>query len=206
MVCKPQEDRLGIDGIIERIKKDALAEAERIRQEYSSEIDKLESAFEQERAKAFEEAQILAANERETSCKRSIDKARSMISQRILTLKRELLDKLYRELREYVECLPKKSYCEIFINALRKLGETEGTIIVAADKDILDDDFIRLASERIENDFGKKCNFAIRKVDGSWRGFILEKEKIRYNVTLDAILSTAREKTEEKIIQRLFSM
>ncbi len=196
---------MGIDGITERIRRDALAEVERIRHECLSEIAKLESAFEHERAKVFEEAQIQAANEREISCQRSIDRARSIISQNILSFKHDLLDNLYKSVREYVESLPTNHYRDIFINALRKLGETEGTIIVAADKDILNDDFIKLASDKIESDTGKKCNFVLRKVDESWRGFILEKEKIRHNVTLDAILASARERTEEKIIRRLFS-
>ena len=76
-------------------------------------------------------------------------------------------------------------------------------MVVAMDKSTLDRKFIHQAVQILENN-NKKAEFALKTIDSNWRGFYLECGKIRYDGTLDAIMEILREKSEEKVIAKLF--
>ncbi|RKZ29960.1 hypothetical protein DRQ33_08315, partial [bacterium] len=61
-----------------------------------------------------------------------------------------------------------------------------------------------LAVEKIKSDTGKGPEWTLERVDDQFRGFILQQEKIRFDSTLDAVLSVLREKSENKVIEILF--
>ncbi len=192
---------MGIDGIIDRIRRDAAAEAEAIKQRYLSEVERLEREFEEKSRAALEDGRRRAENEKARAKARAIEHAKLVLSQKVLAKKLELLEKIYSAVKERIENLPHKEYKKLFATVLAKLGERRGKIVVAADADVLDEEFVRLAVEKL----GEGCEFELERTsDEDFRGFILVRDKIRYNVTLDALLEDVRERTEEEVIKRLF--
>ncbi len=191
---------MSVEGIISRIKQDALAEAERIKQQYLEQINRLEQEFERERERVLQEARSRAERERQTARQRAIDRARSELSKKLLAHKRELLDKLYQKVRQKIESMPPEEYRKFFAGILASLGEKEGEVLVSADAGVLDENFIKVASDKLGG-----AKFALKKVEDGFRGFVLVKGRVRYDATLDSVLSLLREKTEEKVIEKLFS-
>ena len=195
---------MSIEGIIQRIQKDAAAEAERIRQEFASQVAELDRAFQTQTDAALQKAEQEAAAERENAKRRAVEHEKLVQSQRLLAKKLDIINSLFISVREKIENLPDDEYRSLFADVLAKLGEPEGTIIVAADAEILDNRFLELATDRIKSQSGKEPNISLRSTTGNWRGFYLDRGKMRYNATLDALMASVREKTEEMIIERLF--
>ena len=195
---------MSVEGIISRIKQDALAEAEKIKQRFLQEIEKLQREYEQYRESVLAEARQRAERERKNAYQRAIDHARSEISRKLLAHKQKLLNQFYQKVRETVENMPPEKYREFFAEVLASLGETEGEIIVGADSEVLNDEFVKVAAEKIKSNLNKQVNFTLSRTDQNFRGFILNKGKVRYDATLEAVLSHIREKTEEKVIAELF--
>jgi len=195
---------LSIEGIIQRIQKDAAAEAERIRQEFASQAAELDKVFQSEMDAALQKAEQKSATEREKAQHRAIEHAKLIQSQRLLAKKLDILNSLFASVREKIESLPDDEYRSLFANVLAKLGETDGTIIVAADAQILDSRFLQLAKDKIKLQSGKESNISLQSTNGNWRGFYLHRGKMRYNATLDALMVSLREKSEGLVIEKLF--
>ncbi len=196
---------MSIDGIIQRIEKDAAAETERIKQEYSAKIAELAHKFSDERKDALADAEKRAKIEREKAHKRAVDHAKLVMSQNILRKKMEILQKLFDEVEQHIKNLPPDRYRAYFVKILVELEQSEGEIVVAADKNVLDENFLHLASGKIEEKLGVKPNLSIKFVDEGWNGFYIQQHKVRYNVTLDAIMQSLREKMEGKVAKALFA-
>ena len=195
---------MSIEGIIKRIQKDSAAEAERIKQQFSAQIAECRQKYESKREKAVKSATEQGDKERARAKQRAIDHQRLMASQKILSKKLELLDSVFELVRKRIESLPPDEYRHVMSRALQSIGENNGTVIVAADKEILNEKFIDIASNLITQSSGNECNFQLEWVDEKWRGFYLKCGKIRYNATIGALLATVREKTEENVITQLF--
>ena len=195
---------MSINGIVQRIEKDAAAEAELIKQEYSAQIAELEHKFSGERKNILADAEKRAKIERGKAHKRAVDHAKLMMSQKILRKKMEILQRLFDEVEQHIKNLPPDEYRAFFAKILVELGQSEGEIIVAADKNVLDEKFLRIAMGKIEEKLGVKPNLSIKFVDEDWNGFLIQQQKVRYNDTLDAVMQSLRENIEEKVAKTLF--
>lgn len=195
---------MSIEGIIQRIDKDAAAEAERIKQEYSAEIAELERKFSGERNNTLADAEKHAKIEREKAHKRAVDHAKLMMSQEILRKKMEILQRLFDEVERHIKNFPPDEYRKFFVKIFVELGQSEGEIVVAADKNILNEEFFNLASKKIEEKLGVKPNLSIKFVDEGWSGFYIQQHKVRYNATLDAVMQSLHEKMEGQVAKALF--
>ncbi len=195
---------MSVKGIIERIKHDATAEAEQIKQKYIGEVKKLEEEFENKKKKILADTEEKAKTERKRSYQRAIDHQKSVLAQKMLAHKQKLLEQFYDKVREKIENFETARYREYFADILAKLGEKSGKIFVARDTDILNDEFIAIASGKIKQKTGVEPKFELVKSDDNFRGFILDIGKIRYDVTIDAVLAQIRENSEEKVISELF--
>ena len=195
---------MSVKGIIERIQHDATAEAEQIKQKYIGEVKKLEEEFEKKKEKLLAAATEKAKIERKRAYQQAIDHQKSVLAQKLLAHKQKLLEQFYDSVRKEIENFEPNRYREYFADILAKLGENSGKIIVAKDADILNDEFIAIASGKIKQKTGVEPNFELVKSDDNFRGFILDIGKIRYDVTIDAVLAQIRENSEEKVISELF--
>jgi len=195
---------LSVNGIIERIQRDAVVEAEKIKQQYLTQVNELEKQFDDMRKEKLEDTRKRAETERKKSCRRTIDHWRSIESRRLLAHKHKLLDKFYREVRKYIENLPTDEYREYFAELLTKLGESEGKILISIDTNVLDDDFRKIASNFVREKTDKETNFVIEIIDGNFKGFILDCGKVRYDVKMRTVMELIRERTGEIVIGELF--
>lgn len=195
---------MSVNGIIERIQRDAIAEAEKIKQKKLEEIQQLEREFRAKREEIIDDSEKRAEIERKKSYQRAIDHEHSVQSQKLLSHKQKLINEFYDIVRNHIENLSSDEYREYFAGLLAKLGENEGKIFVNADSDVLNEEFLKIAAGLIKQNSGNEPNFTIGKSEKNFRGFILDCGKIRYDTTLDAVLSIIREKTEEKVIGELF--
>jgi len=195
---------VSVKGIIERIQRDATAEAEQIKQKYIGEVKKLEEDFENKKKRMLSDADEKSKIYRKRAYRRAIDHQKSVLAQNMLTHKQKLLEQFYDKVREKIENFDNEKYRKFFADILAELDETTGKIIVAKDADILNNEFIAIANGKIKQKTGIEPKFDLEKSDDNLRGFILDIGKIRYDVTMDAILSQIRDNSEENVIKELF--
>ncbi len=194
---------MSIDGIIQRIERDALAEAEKIKQKYLTQVAELEREFQRERDEIIEEARKRAESERKKAMERAIDHARLNASQMILKRKTEILSELYASVQRHIENMHEEDYREFFARLVLRLNEPSAKIIVAADRDVLGESFLKLLREMAERS-KRDIRYTIEVIDAPWRGVYVDCGKVQYNLTIDAIMQSARERTENFVISRLF--
>ncbi len=195
---------MSVNGIIERIQRDAVAEAEKIKQQYLTQVNELEKQFDDVRKEKLENTRERAETERKKSCRRTIDHQRSIESRRLLAHKHKLLDKFYTEVLKHIENLPPDEYRLFFAEFLAKLDENEGKILISNDANVLDDDFRKAAATIVKEKTDKDTDFIIEKIEGNFRGFILNCGKVRYDVKMKTVMELIREQTEEMVIGDLF--
>ena len=195
---------MSIEGIIQRIKKDAESEAEKIRQKYASEINELEQEFESHRNQVLSDAKDDAAKIQEKARVQAIERAKRMLSQKLLKRRLEMLDDVYLHVKVRLKNLPDEEYRKLFAMILAGFGETSGNISVAADKDVLNNEFIDIACNILKKEKSLESKFSLSNKDSHWSGFILDCGAVRYTATLDSLLENIRELTGEKVIEMLF--
>ncbi len=129
-------------------------------------------------------------------------KSRAELERRnaILKTKRELIEKAYRHIHEYMLGLADKEYFELVAGLASSLGKTNG-ILYFNSRDL----------KRLPKDFkktlcGGKAEIEISAVpdDGIDGGFILRNGDVEENMTFSAVLADRREEIEDMISKELF--
>ena len=195
---------MSIEGIISKIKQDAEATAQQILEKYRQQAKKLLDEFEAYKAQKLAEAEEKAKVELERTKQRQIDHARSVAAKKILAKKRELLDKLYQLVRKKIEELPKNKYKKLFAELIAKLGVESGKILVSADEKVFDEDFADMVAKAVSEAGSGNAKFEVERIEGNFRGLYLDCGKVRYDLTVDAIMESLRERTESTVVKKLF--
>jgi len=195
---------LSIEGIISKIKQDAEATAQQILEKYRQQAKKLLDEFEAYKAQKLAEAEEKAKVELERTKQRQIDHAKSVAAKKILAKKRELLDRLYQLVRKKIEELPKNKYKKLFAELIAKLGVESGKILVSADEKVFDKDFADMVAKAVSEASSENAKFEVERIEGNFRGLYLDCGKVRYDLTVDAIMESLRERTESTVVKKLF--
>ncbi len=192
---------MSMEGIIDRIKKDAASQAEKIRRQYADTVKKAEHDFEHDRSEALDAATARAKIERKREHDRTLEHAKSLESRRLLAHKHRVIDNFYSSVRAELEALSPDATRKLFARLLANVELSNGYIIAAKDAELFDATFFKQAADAASP---RKLDFSVRVTEGSFRGFFVESGKIRFDLTFDAIMELLRDKTQEMIIAELF--
>lgn len=129
-------------------------------------------------------------------------KSRAELERRnaILKTKRELIEKAFRHIYEYMLELKDKEYFELVYGLASSLGEIKGIVYFNSR------DLKRLPKNFAEKFGGIKGGIEISKIpdDNIDGGFILKNGDIEENMTFSAVLSDRHEEIEDMISKELF--
>ncbi len=199
---------MAVEDIVKKIVSDAQKKAETIINSYKAEADKIikEKTAELEKRRKEEKAKI--KKEVESHKLRAIQIANLEMRKKILSEKQKLIQKVFQKAEDSVKNMPEKEYKEFIKNKIISFIETgnEEIIVGNQDKNIITNAFVEDLNNELKNKLREKANLKIStdktEID---KGFILKHGKIRVNCSLDSFMKEAREESEEKVVQILFS-
>lgn len=190
---------MGIEGIIEKIKRDTDAEIEKLSAEMRTQLDALLKEAEDYKIKAESEARVKAELESRRQFEQTIAKKEAELRKKLLTVKREWIEKTFAKARERILEMPPDELRKHYLSMLVSFGEKSGEIVFGKKDDkVFDDIFLMMASEKIpESNFTKKL--------GDFdHGFVLVSGKISYDARLSSIFEDLKEKMTDRIAIVLF--
>jgi len=183
--------------VVEKILSDAQETANFLVTEVKKRAaDKLRTA--RKEAEKQQEAELIKAKSNTKDLK-----ARSLqlvvVEQRKadLVTKHTILDTVFKDAR--AETLASKHYKDLIKNLITKFCKSDACIVISKhDEKILTAEFIRTCATKIKYKL-------TRRVESSFEGgIIIESSKYDINLTLDALLDSARKRIEVKVAQILW--
>ncbi len=191
--------------VVEKILSDAQAEAETIKKA----ADEKETAEQTELAEQLDEyekqTEILAQKTGEERKMRLLAAARMEIAKDFLGEKRKILDEVFEQARIQFTNLPDGEYRNVMAQLMKKAvqrGDEE--VIVDNNESRIDQELIKQVSSELGS--GYKGDLRLSDERGNiGAGFILRRDKIKNNVSLEVLLDQAREELEIELGKELFS-
>lgn len=189
----------GLDNILNEIKSESEAAAQKTVAEAESEADRIISEAQKEGRKLSDNIIKAAERKAEMIVARGESAAELEHKRVILKKKRELIEKYIFSAKQRLESLEGKEYFEVLKRIIEKNASgDEGTAVFSnADKKAMDSDF---------KAFLKKNNLKLSEnelADGA-RGLIIDYGNIEENCTFDAIFDSMAEELSDKTMELLF--
>ena len=195
---------------IENIKGRILADAENKASEIIKEAEqKAEVIVNKAKEKAFDKAKEIErksqyeANERKRIIHSMVELG---IRKDILSAKQEVLCKVFDEVQNRINTIPKEEYEKILLSMLIETVETGNEEIVMSKNDSgrISPDFISKAKEELKK-AGKPAGIKLNMEDVDFGGgFIVKGKGIEINNSFEAILKMRRDEIEPIVAELLF--
>lgn len=199
---------MAVEQVIEKILSDAKAEAEKIIKEadeqINSEAENLDNQLKDYKKQTGSMAKT-AAEEKEA---RILADARMQIAKQMLTEKREILDNIFEDAEKQLKKLPDEEYKNLMTKLMLKAVQT-GTeeVVIGKNETRIDADFINRINSRLQKENNKKAELKLSdKKQDIAGGFILKRDKIKTNLSVNVLLEQAKRDLEIELAKDLFSL
>ena len=189
--------------VITKIRSDARAQADAIRKQ-AEEREATETAKLNEELAHFEQetkalAEKAAADERS----QRLAVARMEAAKEYVTSKAALLDDVFAQARQKVEKLPDAEYRELMARLMAAAVETGDEKVISGKNDPrIDAKLVADVNARLQDKGRLSLAEEKHNLGG---GFLLQRGKVRTNVSLDVLVGQARKDLEIEVAKDLFS-
>jgi V/A-type H+-transporting ATPase subunit E len=190
--------------VIEKILADAQVEAQKITKQ-AEQTQAAEQAKLDEQLSAFKkQTDALAQKAGEDEKAHILAAARMDIAKQLLAEKRKILDEVFEQARRQLENLSDEQYLGLMTKLMLEAVETGDEEVIVDNKEkLIDQKFI----ENINRQLGRSRKGNL-KLSGDKahisRGFILKSGKIKNNVSIEVLLTQAREQLEIELAKEFF--
>ena len=191
--------------VTEKILADARAEAEKINKLARQKQAEENAQFDRRLAEYREETDTLAQKAAEDEKLHLLATDRMDLAKQHLAEKRRILDELFTQARKQLQALPDDQYlglCEKLMLAAVETGDEE--VIVDKSEQKIDHKFIENVNHKLGPGFKGNLRLANEKQDLGG-GFILKRDRVKTNISLEVLLNQARKNLEIKLAKELFS-
>lgn len=197
---------MALEDIIQRVSRDASAEADAILQQARVKCSELRGAARAEAEKRKEDILKAARAQAEDVKKRALTLAELDSRKALLAAKQAMVDKAFELAVDKLRNMEAKRYSEIIKRLLLNTVETgtEEVIVSAADKKRLGTGFLEtLNRELVAKGKPGKLTFATetREMTG---GFVLKRDNVEVNASFDARTKQLRDLIEADVAKILF--
>jgi V/A-type H+-transporting ATPase subunit E len=195
---------MNAEQVVQKILSEAQAQADKITAEANAKVSEQQSQADKELGKYREETEQKAVAAGEDKLARMLASARMQISKQYLGAKVSLLDEVFQKARQQVKDLPNDQYEELIQQLMEKAIESgDEEVIIGKDETRIDNRLIKTVNRKLGPGFKGNLQLAndTANIDG---GFILRRGKIQVNVSLDVLMTQAREAMELELAQELF--
>ena len=191
--------------VVGKILSEARVEAEKIVSGAKSKAAAEQSKLESELAKYNKETETLAAEAAEDKKARMLAMARMDVRKELLAVKVELVGGVFAKAREKIRNLGDNEYRELMSALMLKAVETgDEEVIVGKDEKRIDDKFIKQVNRQLGSGFKGNLRLSQERVDISG-GFILRRNNIQVNVSIEVLVGGMREELESEVVKELFA-
>ncbi|MCK5565237.1 MAG: V-type ATP synthase subunit E [Planctomycetes bacterium] len=195
---------MNAEQVVQKILSEAQAQADKITAEANAKVSEQQGQVDKELAKYREETEEKAVAAGEDKLARMLASARMQIGKEYLGAKVSLLDEVFQKVRHQIKNLPDDQYEELIQQLMEKAIESgDEEVIIGADETRIDNGLIKRINRKLGPGFKGNLQLAndTANIDG---GFILRRGKIQVNVSLDVLMTQAREAMELQLSQELF--
>jgi len=191
--------------VVGKILSEARAEAEKIisgaKSKAAAEQEKLES----ELAKYNKETETLAAEAAEDKRGRMLAMARMDVRKEMGAAKVALVDEVFARAHERIRNLGDDEHRKLISELIVKAVETgDEEVIVGRDEKRIDDKLIKQVNRQLGSGFMGNLRLSRERADISG-GFILRRNNIQVNVSIEVLVNSMREELESEVVKDLFS-
>jgi V/A-type H+-transporting ATPase subunit E len=190
--------------VIEKILADAETEAEKIK-EKAQEKEAADQAKLNEQIRGFKKQTALIAQKTAKDEKAHLLAAARMdIAKQLLAEKRKILDEVFEQARGQIENLTDEQYRRLMTKLMLEAVETgDEEVVVDKNEKRIDQKFIQSINQQLAP--SRKGNLKLSEDRTNLgRGFILKRGKIKNNVSIEVLLTQAREELEIELAKELF--
>lgn len=194
---------MSLEKIKESIIKDALAEANKIREDYENKSRQLLSDEEKKIDCFLKENLDKMIRAKEENKERMIFNLKSELNTKILEEKNLLLKSLFNSVGDHIAHLEEKAYLQFIEDGLRKSFTKDFNEIIfnERDKKRLNQNFINNLLKKEKFDGELKISEQTAEISG---GFILKGEKVILDMSIENTISKLKEDLESEVSKILF--
>ena len=190
--------------VVEKILSEAQVEADGILSEAKEKVAAEESSLKSTLADYRKESESLAAAAGAEKKSRMLATARMELRKEELFVRQGLLDEVFEKASEHVIALSDEAYCELMESLLVKAVETGNEeVVVSKNESRLDERFVKQVNRNLGPGFKGNLQFGQDRCDISG-GFILRRGKVQTNVSVEVLISEARQELEMELAASLF--
>jgi V/A-type H+/Na+-transporting ATPase subunit E len=188
--------------IIKKILDEAHAEADKIMQENSKELERMKKKFASEVDEYKKETEDIAEKKASEKKRQMLAAGRIDAARMILKAKREGIDKVFDTAMEKLKTMEKDKYLELTAS-LVKAARPEGDCIMTIGKNEsrISQDFVDKLNKELDS---AKIKLSDERIDIAG-GFILAKGNVRTNASLEVLMQMARKELEPELAGELFA-
>ena len=187
--------------VIEKILSDAKAEADKLKKEADEKLAQQKAETDKRLEEYRKQSEALAQKAGESARQQVLSAARMEIAKEELAEKAKILDDVFIEARKQLDKLSDDEYRKLMVKLMAEAVETGDEQVV------LDTNEKRISQALIDEvNKQKKSNLKLaEKREDIGGGFILKRGKIMNNLSLDILLTQAREQLEIELAGKLFA-
>ena len=191
--------------VIDKIISDAKAEADKLLKQAADKQAAEQADADQKLADYNEHTRSLVEKAAEDEKAHILAAARMQIAKDLLAEKRKVLDEVLDKARENVMGLPDDDYKKLMAKLIADAVETgDEEVILDAGETRLDTEF----NQGVNHSLGPGSRGNLKLADQKLNlgaGFVLRRDKIKTNVSIDVLLDRARKDLEIELAKDLFS-
>lgn len=195
---------MALEDIIKSIEMKSSQEIDKIKKEAAGEKEKILIQAEKEADKIKNETKEGFKKEGEDEKRKILIRARSEGKKEILNLKRELINEVFKLTEKEISSPNKKEYLALLKDSLLANIDSgnEEIIFSPRDKKLIEGEFINNLRKSLKKK-GEKIKVSYG-LDGEEKGFVIVKEDMQINRTFSNFFSFLREELEIDVAKRLF--
>ena len=196
---------MNAEQVVEKILSEARAEAEQIKSAAAEQCAAAEDELNLELADYEKQTQGLAEQAAEDKKARMLATANMEIKKEYLAAKVALLDEVFGKVRERIKGLSDSEYENLITSLMIKAVESgDEQVIVGAAEERIDHALIKQINRKLGPGYKGNLNLSGERANIG-AGFILKRGKIQVNVSIDVLLTEARDKFEMELVEELFA-
>jgi V/A-type H+-transporting ATPase subunit E len=185
---------MSVDGICDRIIADANEEAEKIIHDAEREAESIREKGKREAQQYYEKQQFLLNEKYRRDKERSILNKRLDERKNLLLARQKWMDRAFEEAYRKLVEQPSGEYEKLLVNLVQKVSATRDEEAVFGKKG--DEAFLKNVIEKLNFEGGR---FTLSSQRGAFPwGFILRKERVEINMSIDSLFRYKRTDLEQK--------
>ena len=196
---------MGAEEVVEKILADAKAEAEQIKKQAEEKQAAQQADLEKQLNEYKKQTGILAQRAAKDKKSHLLAAARMALARQLLAEKRRLLDEGFARAQTQLQNLPDDKYRKLMTKLMLAAVETgDEQVIIDKSETRINADLISEVNQQLASSDKGNLTLSSEKQNIAG-GFILRRNRIKNNLSLQVLLAQARRELEIQLAKELFS-